>query len=102
MTDESPFRDTQRRTETDDYTHEFDTETESASVALISSIITLENTDPTELAFLPDCIDTDALDAFISMSTKDRSCSTDRRVSFNYEGYHVRITSDGTITLNPR
>lgn len=65
------------------------------SVAVVEAVAEAENVDPTTLdPPLHTAIDADALDALFT--TRD---SHNTRVSFRYQGYHVTIDGEGTVTL---
>jgi hypothetical protein len=53
--------------------------------------------EPTELDPLADYVDPDALEAFFSGQEGDRSA---RSVTFEYDGYTVRIEGDGQVLVD--
>lgn len=96
MTEQTERGDDRRRTGDKSHTSTFDTTTQRVSEELLLTIAALENTDPLEMPLLSDSVDPDALDTFVSTAANRY---TDGRVEFEYEGYHVRVTTDGTIAL---
>lgn len=96
MTKQTERGDDRRRTEDANHTYTFDTATDRVSEELVLTIAALENTDQLEMPLLSDSVDPDALDTSVSTATNR---STDGRVEFEYEGYHVRVPTGGTIAL---
>ena len=101
MTNHTPPTD-EHPDESDDDTYqtEFDPLTDNVSEELIKAVATLNDADPTELALLAEFIDPEALDALFRPRPDETPRDTDGRVVFNYDAYHVRIDSSGTISLH--
>ncbi|GAA0250199.1 HalOD1 output domain-containing protein [Haladaptatus pallidirubidus] len=100
MTKHTPSND-ENHDESDDDTHqtEFDPLTDTVSEELITAIATLNDADPAELALLAEFIDPEALDALFGPQMDGTPRDTDGHVVFNYDTYHVRIDSNGKISL---
>ncbi|WP_313693030.1 HalOD1 output domain-containing protein [Halorarum halobium] len=81
------------------YLHEFDPETESARTELLRAVAAVDDTVPTELPLLADAVDPDALETLFTADETGRSRLTEGHLAFEYAGYHVRITTDGTLAI---
>ena len=88
-------------TTTNTYDFIFDPETESVSVALLTSVAWLDGTDQTNLPMLADCIDPEALDDLFAHSTDGTGQRADCTLTFQYAGYEVCVESSGNISLTP-
>lgn len=65
------------------------------STAVIEALAAEEGCDPDQLTVpLYECVDPEALDAFVTSSGADR-------VTFTYPGYVVTVTEDGDVSLDP-
>jgi hypothetical protein len=100
MTDTTQNPDTDRRTAVDHYEHTFDPATGNVTEELVLAVAAVTNSNPTTLNHLSDTLDPDALDAIFSTPDGGTRRLTERRLRFEYEGYHVQITADGTIMLD--
>ncbi|WP_227355882.1 HalOD1 output domain-containing protein [Haladaptatus salinisoli] len=100
MTNHTPSND-ENHDQSDHDTHrtEFDPSTDSASEELITAIATLNDADPAELALLAEFVDPEALDALFGPQMDGTPRDTTGHVVFNYDAYHVRIDSNGKISL---
>ena len=79
----------------------FDPESDSVSEELLTTLLTINDADPTELEALADSVDPDALDTlFEARPNKARSDSV-IVAGFEYAGHTVVIRNDGTITIFP-
>jgi hypothetical protein len=92
----------ENRDQSDDDIHqtEFDPLTDNVSEELIKAVATLNDADPAELALLVEFIDPEALDALFRPRADNTPRDTDGRVMFEYDAYHVRIDSNGKISLH--
>ena len=73
---------------------------ESVNEAVVQTIATLENVDPTEIEPLYDSIDPDALEALIERGSRHQS---ETAVEFDYSGYRVRVSTTGELhVFTPR
>lgn len=99
MTDSNESDDDRRRGGTDPYRHSYDPRTDSVSEELVRAVAVLEDVDPTELAILANVVDPDALDALFRYRADGTPRTTSGRVGFEYDGRRIRITADGTITI---
>lgn len=68
----------------------FDGRTETAGMAVISTVATRSDTDPAELDPLWNVVNPDALDALFQPGAVGQ-------VAFTYSGYEVVVHSDGDI-----
>ena len=101
MTNHTPSNDENRDESDDDaYETEFDPLTDNVSEELIKAVATLNDADPTELSLLAEFIDPEALDALFRPRPDDTPRDTNGRVVFDYDAYHVRIDSNGKISLH--
>lgn len=66
------------------------------SRAVVTTVATVEETGPIELAPLGNVIDPDALDA---MFGPRENATFDGRVSFDYCGYEVSVHAGGEVTV---
>ncbi|SIR64887.1 hypothetical protein SAMN05421858_3112 [Haladaptatus litoreus] len=78
----------------------FDPKIDSVSGTLISTVATLNDVEPTELAILSNSVDPEALDALFESRHGETPRNTNRRVRFQYEDYTVRVQDGGAITLS--
>lgn len=86
--------------ETDVYRATFDSATTQPSVAVVTAIAHLTDTEPTQLAPLHDVVDATALDNFFSKSATDH-VPAEPSIEFTYIDYSVRIDSYGLIEVWP-
>lgn len=100
MTDPNDGDDSLDRAGTDRLHRSFDPTTESASTELLLALAAYNDSDPTELEPLPNVLDPDALDSLVHSFATGRMPETSGRVAFDYNGFPIRITADGTITLD--
>ncbi|MFB6108369.1 MAG: HalOD1 output domain-containing protein [Haloplanus sp.] len=70
------------------------TESGRPSMALVDAVADATDREPTEIAPLQHCVDTDALDALF-----DGSLDTDLHVTFEYDGVYVVVESNGVIEI---
>lgn len=63
--------------------------------AIVFEVAEREGTDPTQLPPLYEVVDPDALQAFVESSGDDALA-----VEFLYQGYEVRVTSDGDVEVD--
>lgn len=80
---------------------EFDSQTESVSEALITTVAAREDVQPTELPVINDFIDPETPDALFEPRPDDTVRQTDCTIFFTYADYEVRVQSDGIISLSP-
>jgi hypothetical protein len=67
----------------------------SAAMAVVETVATMTEQDPTEMTPLNDIINTDALnDLFRGSATSGQATGY---VQFEYERCHVRVRADGTV-----
>lgn len=71
---------------------------DSISSIVVRAVASVSNREPTDLSPLGGTIDTDALETVVDSSVTNGDASV--ALSFAYEGYLVRIDSDGTIALH--
>lgn len=64
-------------------------------MAIVSSVSRLLDVDPLDLDPLQDTVDIDALNAVLDTADDDTS------VSFQFEGYGIAVSTEGTIDLTP-
>ena len=100
MTEHPPSDDNPERSDDEAYRTEFDPSTDSVSEELITAVATLNDADPTELALLSEFVDPEALDALFGPRDAGEPRETNGHVLFNYDTYHVRIDSNGQITVH--
>ncbi|WP_227356102.1 HalOD1 output domain-containing protein [Haladaptatus salinisoli] len=82
------------------YQTEFDPTTDSVCEELITAVATLNDVDPTELALLSDFVDPEALDALFGPRATGNPREANGHILFNYDAYHVKVDSNGQITLH--
>jgi hypothetical protein len=70
---------------------------DSASEAVVRAVATAENCGACDLPPLHGSIDPDALNALFSHGSAG---STDISVEFPYDGWHVRVAADGSVTVH--
>jgi len=70
---------------------------ESISYALVREVAAEKGVDPEALVPLHDVIDPDALESMFDDA--DGSVLQDGHLSFNYEGFSVRVDDDGSVSL---
>jgi len=76
----------------------FDQETTTTSMAVIGTMTTILDCDPTELDPLYDAIDVDALNDCLQV----RDATSDPvSVSFSFETYGIMASSAGTVAATP-
>lgn len=69
----------------------------SAAMAVVETVATATEQDPTEMEPLNDAVNTDALnDLFAPTDDRPRSRGY---VQFEYERCHVRVRADGTVLV---
>ncbi|XVH33476.1 HalOD1 output domain-containing protein (plasmid) [Haloferacaceae archaeon DSL9] len=78
----------------------FDPDADSVSQALLEGVMAATGSDPRELPVLSEVIDPDAIDALFRSSVSRSPQESDIHLTFNYDGYFVEISGDGTITLS--
>jgi len=66
----------------------------SISNQVIQTVADAKGSDPVELRPLADVIDTDALEAIFTPRSDTRKI-----LQFEYEGYTVNVTHEGSVTL---
>lgn len=71
---------------------------EHLSSAVVHAVADAEGADPLDLTPLYDAVDPDALDSLFASLTGEGAASIDE-VSFEYEGYDVTVTADGSVSL---
>lgn len=69
------------------------------SIAVVSALAAVTDTDPMALGPLHDAVDTDALDAILTQGPDDGS---DVEVSFTVAGHVVTVHTGGTLTVRPQ
>lgn len=74
----------------------FDSDHDSASLAVVAVVATAAHRDPIDLPPLHSAIDSSALNDLFSRST-----TGEQRVSFRYEGFDVTVFDEGTIEVSP-
>lgn len=79
--------------ETDTYRASYDS-TESADMAVVSTLAAISETDPRESVPLYSTVDPDALDNLVSTANGD-----DLRIAFEHAGYHVVVGGDMEIAV---
>lgn len=67
------------------------------AVEIVKTITDLEETDPTSLAPVWECID----DALTPVCSNSLPSDTDLEVTFNYEGYRITVEQNGTAQFVP-
>lgn len=78
-------------------TRSVDESTTSPSIRVVDAIATAIGTEPADLdPLLASVIDPEALDTVLSADP-----SSNLRVSFDYAGHHVTLTSEGELTTAP-
>lgn len=71
-------------------------DSELASTNVVFSIAALEGVGPTDLPPLAETVDPGALDRIFSLSDEVHGT-----VSFEYAGYEVTVSADGTLEIAP-
>lgn len=86
--------------DTDTYRASFDSATDSVPMAVLSTVATVAETDPTALQSLHSVVDPDALDALMrpAADTPERG---DVHVSFTLDGHDVTVHSYGIVAVQP-
>lgn len=84
---------------TDECQFSFDPEAWSASVAVVSALAVLTDTDPLDLPPLDRSVDSHALDRLVDPNSER---TADATVRFSTDGYDVAVDSDGHVTLRRR
>lgn len=69
----------------------------SPSEAVVETVASREDVDPTELTPLYQSIDSEALDALVEAEERDDGL---RQIAFTYHGYRVTITGDGVVDVD--
>lgn len=85
--------------ETDTYRASFDGATDSACLAVISTVATVAQREPTDLQPLHSVIDPDALDVLMRPD-KGPLTRGDVDVSFTLDGYDVTVHSYGVVSVH--
>ncbi|WP_227355772.1 HalOD1 output domain-containing protein [Haladaptatus salinisoli] len=75
-------------------------DTARLSALVVEAVAVHDQRSPDDLEPIYQSINPDALDSLFTPLT-DGTSRADGHVSFAYCGYHVTITSDGTIDLEP-
>lgn len=75
--------------------------TESVTTTVINRILAREDVSSTDVTPLYEVIDPEALDTLFAPKQDGSRRSTTGRVSFEYQGYRVTITSVGEVELAP-
>ncbi|WP_231188232.1 HalOD1 output domain-containing protein [Haladaptatus sp. DYF46] len=97
---EHPPSDEHVQKENEAYQTEFDPISDSVSEELVKAVATLNDADPTELSLLSELVDPEALDALFGPKAGDTLRETNGHVLFTYDAYHVRVDSNGQITVH--
>jgi len=85
---------------TDTYHHQYDWESPGGlSSALVATVATVADTEPTEIESLHDCVDPDALNALFSPLSEDRPRSQGY-LSFTLDDYDVTVHGHGEIIVD--
>lgn len=79
----------------------FDPASDSVSEELLTTLITINDADPTDLEALTDSVDPDALDTLFEARPNNTRSDSDISVGFEYAGHTVVIRNEGTITISP-
>ena len=74
---------------------ELDTDAESPEIEVVAAIADIDGREMTDLSPLHNCID-GVLDNLFS---EPPSPEAEMRITFNYEGYRVGVTQDGSGTF---
>lgn len=69
----------------------------SPSEAVVETVASREDVDPTELTPLYESIDSEALDSLVEAEERDDGI---RQIAFTYHGYRVTITGDGVVDVD--
>ena len=77
-----------------------ETATDDISTELVEAVATLNDADLDELAVLSEFVNPDALNTLFGPQVDGTPRDTDGHVVFTYDSHHVRVDSDGTITLH--
>lgn len=77
----------------------FDDPDETPVTAIVEAVEEYSGVDATELPPMPEFIDPDSLNQLLE--TPPGSTADVITVSFPYSGYHVRVSSDRVLTLEP-
>lgn len=85
---------------TDSFRVSFDSTADSLSMAIVSTVAVVSETDPAELSPIYDAIDPDPLGELVDRHGAKPSKS-DVHITFNYEGFTVSVHSYGVITIGP-
>lgn len=80
------------------YRFEYDQDKTPASMAVVTALSDVVDTDPTELDPLHDTVDTDALDAVVGVR---HPANGDVHVTFPFEGYAITVHSYGIVEVVP-
>ena len=86
--------------ETDTYRASFGGSTESVSMAVVSTVAVVTETEPTAMPTLNAAIDPEALDRMVQRRNR-ASTANDFHVSFEYAGCTVTVHSYGIIAVRP-
>lgn len=75
----------------------------AVSRRIVEAVADESDTDPTELEPLYQSIDPDCVDQLFSDRSQGRASPTQTRLrlTFRYEGYRVRLSSDQSIDITP-
>lgn len=84
--------------DSESYSAEYDAETTSPSMAVITALTRIFDVAPTDLNPLHYSIDTEALNEFVS--SQDATGSP-VQISFTFEGYKITVTSSCELTVEP-
>lgn len=97
--DGSPANGIETETSSDRYVRTFEfTSTLTPSVAVAEAVSEVTDEDPTSGPPLHDFVDTDALNALLTVENSDAETV---RVSFDYQGHEITVVGDGTVYVRP-
>ncbi|RQG89635.1 hypothetical protein EA473_21720 [Natrarchaeobius chitinivorans] len=80
------------------YRLEYDSSADRPSLAVVAAVADISQTDPVELAPLHSAVDTDALENLVQPS--NGSSRNKRRVSFQFAGYKISVSSEGIVEVD--
>lgn len=76
----------------------YTSDTTDASVAVVSALATVTDTDPVAIGPLHSAVDTDALDSLFAREPGD---DNDVSVTFAFDGHDVTVHSGGALSVHP-
>lgn len=74
--------------------------TDQISRAVVDAVAGAEDVDPTDLTPLYTAIDPDALESVFQSGPGDAGGSVGGEIRFSYQGYEVRVTAAGEVSLD--